>query len=53
LAGVATVINAQNLAVGDNPIPIKVKGENGSERGYTLHIKRVKAGYALPQTPRG
>jgi alpha-tubulin suppressor-like RCC1 family protein len=51
-AGVATVVYGRDLAVGDNPVPIKVTAENGSERTYTLHVKRVSGEYALPQTPR-
>ncbi|TEB08015.1 Cadherin-like beta sandwich domain protein [Pelotomaculum schinkii] len=50
-AGVAAVINAQSLAVGDNTVQVKVKAESGNERSYTLHIKRVRSGYSLPQTP--
>ncbi|MFA5383347.1 MAG: cadherin-like beta sandwich domain-containing protein [Eubacteriales bacterium] len=55
VAGVAAVISADNLSVGDNLIPIKVTAANGNQRSYTLHVKRVSADYklpALPQTPQ-
>ncbi len=55
VAGVAAVISADNLSVGDNLIPIKVTATNGNQRSYTLHVKRVSADYklpALPQTPQ-
>ena len=53
-AGDPVVINDSALSVGDNSIVIKVTAESGSERSYTLHVKRVSAGYTLtplPQTP--
>ncbi len=51
-AGVASVFNGSSLAIGDNPIEIKVTAESGSQRTYTLHVKRVSGEFALPQTPR-
>ncbi len=48
-AGTPVVIS--NLEAGDNPTAIKVTSEYGSERTYTVHIKRVSADYTLPQTP--
>ncbi len=51
-AGVASVFNGSSLAIGDNTIEIKVTAECGSQRTYTLHVKRVSSEYALPQTPQ-
>jgi alpha-tubulin suppressor-like RCC1 family protein len=54
-AGVASAVYGRSLAVGDNLIPITVTAADGSQRTYTLHIKRVSADFALaplPQTPR-
>ncbi|OPY63605.1 MAG: Cadherin-like beta sandwich domain protein [Pelotomaculum sp. PtaU1.Bin065] len=51
-AGVAASIDGGSLAVGDNLVPVRVTAANGSARDYTLHVKKVSAGYALPPLPQ-
>lgn len=51
-AGETVVLDGGALQVGDNPVEITVTAASGSQRGYTLHIKRVSAGYALPGLPQ-
>ena len=49
--GDPVVINSSNLKVGNNIFEIKVTAASGSQRSYTLYVKRVSSNYALPQSP--
>ncbi len=51
IGGETAVINGAELNVGDNPIEIEVTAASGSQRCYTLHVKKVSADYVLPELP--